>query len=173
MSAVKCSNCQTCADICDAIPVGHTLTTTAKLSTVLASAHIAATSVFPFVRLLRARFRFTRKTSSTRNKSESVFSYHLKRAITMTQAHSESIIEILSVEAQEGKSKSRQGLHRFTCPSVIHCDTGEVKVGNVKMFKHAGNADVFKTPMPGRYHRSTNPRPHRANPANASPNSSP
>lgn len=77
----------------------------------------------------------------------------------MSQAHSASIIEILSVEAQDGKSKAGKDYTAFTCPSVIHCDTGETKVGNVKMFRHAGNSADFKTPLPGRYFPVYEPRP--------------
>lgn len=74
--------------------------------------------------------------------------------------HSASVIEILSVEAQEGKSDKGKPYTLFTCPSIIHCNTGETKVGNIKMAKHGNNEATFKTPVPGKYHPVYEPRPN-------------
>lgn len=81
----------------------------------------------------------------------------------MSLNHSASVIEIMSVELQEGTSKAGKPYIIYTCPSLIHCDSGELKVGNVKMVQHAMNRETFTVPKPGRFHPVYEPRPHYTN----------
>lgn len=78
----------------------------------------------------------------------------------MSENHSASHIEILSVEANEMKSDKGAVFTVFTMPSIIHCDTGEIKVGNVKMMRNSRNADTFKTPTIGKFYPIYEPRPN-------------
>jgi hypothetical protein len=78
----------------------------------------------------------------------------------LTNSHSASILEILSVEAKEGKTDKGAVYTIFTMPSVIHCDTGETKVGNVKMIRTSNNAENFVIPSSGKFYPVYEPRPH-------------